>query len=62
MSAVASLGFLAVSSNNYTGGVAMDLLHKTVTDEGPPAPKVHIGVEAAMSGVTRFVRSTQTTA
>lgn len=65
VSAVASLGFLAVSSNNYTGGVAMDLLHKAVPgdwDDGKDAPpKVHIGVEAAMSGVTRFVRHTSAT-
>jgi hypothetical protein len=38
------------------GGEAMALLHTTVDSAPVEAPRVHIGVEAAMSGVTRFVR------
>jgi len=37
------------------GGEAMALLHTTVGSAPVEAPRVHIGVEAAMSGVTRFV-------
>ena len=60
LSFVVAMGFLAVSANNYAGGEAMHLLHAKLADgpgevHGQP-PRVHIGVEAAMSGVTRYVR------
>jgi hypothetical protein len=60
LSFVLAIGFLAVSSNNYAGGDAMHLLHTELAgrqaDVQTPAPRIHIGVEAAMSGVTRYVR------
>ena len=52
LSLLASLGFLFVSSRNYTGGEALAALHTAAAAAVPP-PRVHIGVEAAMSGVTR---------
>lgn len=58
MSFIAAMGFLVVSANNYSGGQAMHLLHVKLADVQNKAqlPRVHIGVEAAMSGVTRYVR------
>eukprot|EP01043_Picozoa_sp_COSAG02_P061686 COSAG02_NODE_8339_length_2608_cov_2.116381_3_plen_146_part_00 len=60
LSFVLAIGFLAVSSNNYAGGDAMHLLHTKLAgrqaDVQARAPRIHIGVEAAMSGVTRYVR------
>ena len=59
LSFVLAVGFLAVSSNNYAGGDAMHLLHTKLAArpaEMQTQLRVHIGVEAAMSGVTRYVR------
>ena len=60
LSSVLAVCFLAVSSNNYAGGDAMHLLHTklatTPAEMQAQLPRVHIGVEAAMSGVTRYVR------
>lgn len=60
LSFVLAIGFLAVSANNYAGGDAMHLLHTKLAGEKAKTqahlPRVHIGVEAAMSGVTRYVR------
>eukprot|EP01126_Amoeba_proteus_P050774 TRINITY_DN6026_c0_g1_i3.p2 TRINITY_DN6026_c0_g1~~TRINITY_DN6026_c0_g1_i3.p2 ORF type:complete len:133 (-),score=29.86 TRINITY_DN6026_c0_g1_i3:365-763(-) len=46
------MGFLYVSSLNYPGGEAFALLHD-VADCGANV-RVHVGVEAAITGVTRF--------
>lgn len=47
-----SSGFLFISSNNYPGGYAFDRLHRL--ENGNNSLSVHICVEAAMSGVSRF--------
>ncbi|XP_064400610.1 dol-P-Man:Man(7)GlcNAc(2)-PP-Dol alpha-1,6-mannosyltransferase-like [Halichondria panicea] len=51
----ASLCLLAISRHNYPGGVAFTRLHELMADRtGSGDIKVHIGVEAAMTGVSRF--------
>ncbi|XP_011406378.2 PREDICTED: dol-P-Man:Man(7)GlcNAc(2)-PP-Dol alpha-1,6-mannosyltransferase-like [Amphimedon queenslandica] len=52
LSWLASLFLLYLSHNNYPGGYAFHSLHKLVQTKDPIT--VHIGVEAAMTGVTRF--------
>lgn len=47
-----SSGFLYISSHNYPGGYAFDRLHRIESRNN--SLSVHIGVEAAMSGVSRF--------
>ena len=60
VSFVAAMSFLAVSANNYAGGEAMHSLHAKLmhgqAEVEELLPRIHVGVEAAMSGVTRYVR------
>ena len=58
VSGALSAGFLLVSSKNYPGGEAMALLHgvEETVEQQRRGHRVHIGVEAAMSGVTRFTQ------
>mmetsp|Transcript_45746 Transcript_45746/g.106727 ORF Transcript_45746/g.106727 Transcript_45746/m.106727 type:complete len:665 (-) Transcript_45746:569-2563(-) len=48
-----SMGFLRAASLNYPGAHALLALHRL--EAKAPKPYVHIGVDAAMSGVSRFL-------
>jgi len=50
-----SLCFLAAAHLNYPGAHALLSLHRVVGPSPARAPRVHIGVDAAMSGVSRFL-------
>lgn len=51
----AALCLLAISRHNYPGGVALARLHDIMAGRTTGVEiKVHIGVEAAMTGVSRF--------
>jgi len=47
--------FLAAARLNYPGAHAMLKLHALTAAEARPPPRVHIGVEAAVSGASRFL-------
>ena len=59
VSVVASSIFLAAAYGNYPGGRALEALHKhgdrVGLSQGSRPISVHIGVEAAMTGVSRFL-------
>jgi alpha-1,6-mannosyltransferase len=54
-STVIALSFCYVSSQNYPGGEAMETLHRIAKGNG--GVHVHIGIRAAMTGVTRFTQA-----
>jgi alpha-1,6-mannosyltransferase len=55
VSLAVSLWFLLVSAANYPGGVAMDTMHKMATKRDiQRGLSVHIDVEPAQTGVSRF--------
>jgi alpha-1,6-mannosyltransferase len=56
----ASSVFFGASYRNYPGGEALKWLHSSSNAAGPGRRTVHIGVKAAMSGVSRFSESTTT--
>jgi alpha-1,6-mannosyltransferase len=54
---IASLGLMVISSLNYPGGAALQLLHRIETE---PGKSVHLDNLACQTGVTRFLQTQPT--